>query len=416
MKYIILLGDGMADNPADELGGKTPLEYAATPHMDCIASMGTAGLIDTIPQGFPPGSDVANLSVLGYDPHVYHSGRAPLEAASIGISLLPDDVAFRCNLVTLGDGEDPVMEDYSAGHISSQEAGLLIDDLNAFAGSDECRFYSGVSYRNIMVWKGGSLKVMTTPPHDIVDQHSNRYLPQGDAASFLVNLVKRSRVLFRDHRVNRERVKSGKRPASSIWLWGEGKKPRMSPISDRYPVRGGLISAVDLLRGIGYYAGLELLHVDGATGYIDTNYEGKAAKALEFLTMNDFVFLHVEAPDEMSHEGNMEGKIRAIEDFDRKIVGTILGEVGHFGDHRIAVMSDHPTPFKIRTHASDPSPFAVYSSRKEENIHTALSFGETEAKKSSIVVTPGYCFMDGFLGNWRKFIGDIQNKSARPLC
>lgn len=416
MKYIILLGDGMADYPIDELKGETPLEYATTPNMDRIASMGTAGLIDTIPQGFPPGSDVANLSVLGYDPHIYHSGRAPLEAASIGVSLSTDDVAFRCNLVTLGNGEDPVMEDYSAGHISSQEAGVLIVDLNASAGSNDCRFYPGVGYRHIMVWKGGSLQVTTTPPHDIVGQSSKRYLPQGEAASFLLNLMKRSRALFSDHRVNRERIRSGKRPANSVWLWGEGKKPRMTPIYDRYPVRGGLISAVDLLRGIGYYAGLELLHVKGATGYIDTNYEGKAAKALEYLEMHDFVFLHVEAPDEMSHEGNMEGKIRAIEDFDRKIVGTILGGTEKYGAYRIAVMSDHPTPLKLKTHVSDPSPFAVYSSRKEENMKNTSSFSENKAKKSSIVITPGYRFIDGFFGNWREFIGDIQDKSSRPLC
>lgn len=416
MKYIVLLGDGMADYPLEELGGKTPLEAARTPNMDALAAGGTVGLVDTIPAGLAPGSDVANLSVLGYDPVRYHSGRAPLEAASMGIPLAPDDVAYRCNLVTLGPGTDPVMEDFTAGHISNDEAAEIIGDIDRELGSSRFRFFPGVGYRHLMVWKDGPLPVTTTPPHDITGQPADAYLPRGEHARELRRLMAASREILKEHPVNLERAARGKNRANSIWLWGEGRAPAIEPMTGKYGISGGVISAVDLLRGIGYYAGLEIIRVEGATGYIDTNYEGKAAAAIAFLHHHDFVFLHVEAPDEMGHEGNRDGKIRAIEDFDEKIVGTVRRGCAELGPFRIAVLSDHPTPIAVRTHVSDPSPFVVYSSLKEENLCSAGSFGETEAAKSGIVISPGHVLMDHFILDWRAFIAQKRDESQGSLC
>jgi len=315
MKYIVLLGDGMADYPLPELQGKTPLQAAHTPHMNRIAAEGTLGLIDTIPAGFTPGSDVANLSVLGYDPTVYHTGRAPLEAASMEVDLAPDDVAFRCNLVTFGSAAgETTMEDFTSGHISSGEARRIVDGFNTQLGSPVIKFYPGVGYRHLMVYKGGPVSLETTPPHDITGQPIESWLPKGDGSEEIRRLMERSRAILKDHPVNRERAEKGRKTSDSIWLWGEGRAPAMEPMTTRYGISGGIISAVDLLRGIGIYAGLEVLPVEGATGYTDTNYRGKAERALAYLKDSDFVFLHVEAPDEMGHEGNIEGKIQAIED------------------------------------------------------------------------------------------------------
>jgi len=399
----------MADYPLGELNGKTPLEHARIPHMDEIASRGTIGLIDTVPPGFTPGSDVANLSVLGYDPSVYHTGRAPLEAASMGIPLDRNDVAFRCNFVTLGDEEDPIMVDFTAGHISSEEGRELIEELNERLGSQDCSFYPGVGYRHLMVWRKGPAQMRTIPPHDIVGRTIGEQLPQGDGASEIRELMNSAREFLPRHRVNGQRAAGGKAQANAIWLWGEGSAPVIEPLTARYGITGGVISAVDLLRGIGYYAGLESIPVEGATGYIDTNYEGKSEKALEYLKTHDFIFLHVEAPDEMGHEGNIEGKIRAVEDFDKKIVGPILNEAGNLGDFRIAVLSDHPTPLSIKTHVADPSPIAVYSSNTSENLRNGSSFGETAARQSGIVVSPGHRFMDLFIQRWSEFVEEKRN-------
>jgi 2,3-bisphosphoglycerate-independent phosphoglycerate mutase len=403
MKYVILLGDGMADDSLAALGNKTPLEYARTPNMDHMAAEGTLGLIDTILPDLPPGSDVANLAVLGYDPRICYSGRGPLEAASMGIALAPEDVAFRCNLVTLGEGKDPIMEDFTAGHISSMESRRVIEDLGRGIGSETFNFYPGVGYRHLLVWKGGADEIKTTPPHDITGRAISTFLPQGRNAEPILRLMQGSRELLADHPLNRERIARGLKPATSIWLWGQGRAPQIQKIVNRYHLRGGMISAVDLLNGIAIYAGLEILSVKGATGYTDTNYIGKAEKALSALRELDLVFIHVEAPDEMGHEGNLEGKIKAIEDFDEKVVGTVLKGIESFGDFRMAVMSDHPTPILLRTHTADPSPIAVLSSRSDENQSKGVPFGEDGARRSGNLISPGYGFMEKFLGRGRPF-------------
>ncbi len=404
MKYVILLGDGMADEPVEALGGKTPLEAARTPHMDRIAGEGTLGRIDTIPPNFPPGSDVATLSVLGYDPRKTYTGRGPLEAANMGVMLGPEDVAFRCNLVTLSDGDAPVMADFTAGHISSEEARILIADLDRALGSDAHHFYPGVGYRHLFVWKHGRERMTTTPPHDIVGGPAEPCLPRGEGAEVLVRLMRESRAVLRDHPVNRERLGRGKKAANSAWFWGQGKAPRIVRLTDRYGITGGMISAVDLLNGIGIYAGLEVIRVPGATGYTDTNYAGKAAFALEALREKDLVFVHVEATDEMGHEGNLEGKIRALEDFDEKVVGAVLAGLPTLAPFRILVLSDHPTPVRLKTHAADPSPFAVLSSVPGENQAAGALFSEPAARAGGLLVSPGSRLLGQFLTDWRQIV------------
>ena len=405
MKYIILLGDGMADYPLYELRGKTPLEYAHTPYMDMIASQGTLGMIDTIPAGFSPGSDVAIMTVLGYDPKQYYTGRGPLEAASMGLQLGDNDVVFRCNLVTLGGDKKNFMEDFTAGHITTQEARLIITSINNELGSADFQFYPGLSYRHLFVWRDGKYLLETTPPHDITGKAISDYLPRGGlGADQLINLMERSQVILTDHPVNRLRTIEGKKPVSSIWLWGQGRTPKLEKLTDKYSLRGGMISAVDLLNGIGVCAGLKVIRVEGATGYTDTNYSAKARKALDALKDMDFIFVHVEAPDEMGHEGNIGGKIEAIEDFDKKVIGTILNDIDSTGTFRLLVLSDHPTPISLRTHASDPSPFAVLSSDKNENLRNGSVFSESSAKRNGMVVSPGYYLIDHFIKNWREFI------------
>jgi len=406
MKYIIILGDGMADYPLAELGGKTPLEVARTPFMDRMAAAGTLGLIDTIPQDLSPGSDVANLSVLGYDPKETYSGRGPLEAASMGLNLGPEDVAFRCNLVTLGPEEDPIMEDFTSGHISSEESAEILGDLNREVGSESIEFFPGVGYRNLMIWRQGKNDLKMTPPHDITGRSIGNYLPVGDGAEQIMALMHHSRKILKDHPVNKKRAAAGLRPATSIWLWGQGRAPKIIPLSDRYSIKGGMISAVDLLNGIGICAGLKIIPVEGATGYTDTNYLGKAEQALAALKEMDFVFIHIEAPDEMGHEGSIQGKIRAIEDIDKKVVGTVLHNIEQFNDFRVMVLSDHPTPICLRTHAADPSPFAVLSSDKDENLVTGLSFCESSARKSGVLISPGHKMMELFMRGWRFFVAE----------
>lgn len=404
MKYLILLGDGMADYPISSLGGKTPLEFACTPNMDYMASEGTLGMVDTIPSGLSPGSDIANLAVLGYDPRDCYSGRGPLEAASMGVQMGPNDVAFRCNLITLVDGDNPLMADFTAGHINSAEAGEIVQSLHKKLGSEDIAFYSGVSYRHLLLWKNGLTDMETIPPHDITGRKVLDYLPKGEGAERLIMIMRHARKVLQDHPVNKARVKEGKKPANAVWLWGQGRAPRLNPITARYNIKGGMISAVDLLNGIGIYAGLNIIKVDGATGYTDTNYIGKAMKALDSLKELDFVFLHVEAPDEMGHEGNIEGKIRAIEDFDKKVVGPILSGIKNFGAFRVMVLSDHPTPLSLMTHSSDPSPFAVFSSHRNDNLARNFLFGETSARNGGILVSPGHLLMDLFIRDWRRFV------------
>jgi 2,3-bisphosphoglycerate-independent phosphoglycerate mutase len=397
MKYVILLGDGMADRPLPERGGKTPLETARTPNMDRIAGEGLIGLVDTIPGDLKPGSDVANLSVLGYDPRQVYSGRGPLEAANMGVLLGPDDVAFRCNLVTLATDGDVVMDSYSAGHIETDEAAAIIADLQRILGTTEFQFHAGVGYRHLLVWKGGKAALETTPPHDITGQKTSAYMPKGEGDETLLRLMKDASPILEDHPVNHRRRSVGRKPANAIWPWGQGYAPRLVPLTDTYGLRGGMISAVDLLNGMGVYAGLEVIRVEGATGFTDTNYIGKARKALEALREMDFVFVHVEAPDEMGHAGNMEGKIQAIEDFDEKVVGTVLKGLENIRPFRVMVLSDHPTPIVIRTHSREPSPFAVLSSESGENQGRGVAFSEADAVKSGLLFSPGHLLMERFI-------------------
>jgi 2,3-bisphosphoglycerate-independent phosphoglycerate mutase len=402
MKYVVLLGDGMADYPTKMLGGKTPLQCAFTPYMDQIAAEGTLGLVDTIPAGFTPGSDVATLSVLGYDPRETYTGRGPLEAASMGISLGQNDMAYRCNLVTIGEKDSPnaFMDDFTAGHISTEESREIILDINKALGSSPYQFFPGVGYRHLFVWRNAPSSPETTAPHDITGRTIESYLPHGDSSQEINSIMQRAGKILINHPVNVQRQKAGKKQANSIWLWGQGKKPQIVPLTQKYSLQGGMISAVDLLNGIGIIAGLKVFPVEGATGYIDTNYEGKAKMALDILNFMDFVFVHLEAPDEMGHEGNAAGKIQAIELFDEKIVGPILNKIGSFGDYRLIVLSDHPTPIDLKTHVGDPSPFAVLSSRKEENKAAGLPFNEINAKESSILISPGHLLMEKFIRDW----------------
>lgn len=327
----------------------------------------------------------------------------------MGIRLAPEDVAFRCNLVMLSGSPELIMEDFTAGHISSAEAKVLIKDIMAGIGSDEFLFYPGVGYRHLMVWKGGEPDVIATPPHDISGKAIIQYLPTGPGSERIRGLIRASQGILLDHPVNKERRNRGLRPATSIWLWGQGRAPRIPKITERFHIQGGMISAVDLLNGIGVYAGLEILPVAGATGYIDTNYRGKAEKALEALRDFDFVFVHVEAPDEMGHQGNLEGKIKAIEDFDDQLVGTALRGMEGLAPFRIAVLSDHPTPISVKTHVVDPSPVAVLSSEERENQRRGFTFGEREAIRANNLITPGHLFMETFIGDWSRFI----EKNAR---
>jgi 2,3-bisphosphoglycerate-independent phosphoglycerate mutase len=397
MKYVILQGDGMADYPIDELGGKTPLEAAATPHMDWLASHGTFGLAHTIPEGFPPGSDVGNMSILGYDPARYHTGRSPLEAASMGVSLGPRDIAFRCNLVTLrGTADNAAMEDFTAGHIATDEAAEIIRDLERELAGDGVEFYPGVSYRHLLVWRDGKESMATTPPHDITDREVGTYLPKGEGSELLRSLMERSRTILAGHPVNRAREKKGVKKATSIWLWGQGRAPDMPAIKERFGIRGGVISAVDLINGLGVYAGLERIQVPGITGFIDTNYKGKGEYGLRALETMDLIFIHVEAPDEAGHMGDLEKKIKAIEDFDEKVVGTVLKGMTAWAEWRLLLLPDHPTPVALKTHVSDPVPFALFSS-VEKKRPTGFGFNESDARKSGVVVKEAFRLIEGLI-------------------
>ncbi len=400
MKYIVIIGDGMADRPIEELGGKTPLQKAFTPNMDKLAREGVLGMVRTIPPGFHPGSDVANLSILGYDPVACYSGRAPLEAASMGIELDENDVAYRCNLVALKYDRQKtraIMEDYSAGHISTEEAAVLIRDIDRKLGSDTIRFFPGVSYRHLMVWRNGELNVECVPPHDITGKEITDYLPAGRGEETLRTLMRSSDAILSCHPVNRKRVEEGKKPANSIWLWGQGKKPRLATFTERYSLKGALVSAVDLTKGLGVCAGLEILKVPGVTGYTDTNYRGKAEYSLDALRKLDFVYIHVEAPDEAGHSGNYRDKVKAIEDFDALVVGTVLRGAKVFQEFRILLMPDHATPIEIRTHSGEPIPFVIYDSRVKRN-NEGASFDESIAQREGIeVFEEGHRLMDRFI-------------------
>lgn len=397
MKYAVLVGDGMADYPLKELDNRTPLEVARTPNMDFIAQYGRLGRIKTIPSKMTPASDVANISILGYDPKKLYTGRGPLEAANLGIKLEDDDVAFRCNLITVsGDN----LLDYSAGHISSEEARKLMHFIDEKLGTSRIKFYPGVSYRNLMVVKRGSEEYLQDlqckAPHDIAGRKINKNLPKGQNADFLIALMQESRRILEKNEINLVRLDLKENPANMIWLWGQGRKPIMPKFSDKYGLRGSVISAVDLIKGLGKTLDLQVINVPGATGYYDTDYSAKTKAALDSLEERDFVFVHVEAPDEASHNGDLREKIMAIERFDQLVVGEILNAAKHKGGFRILVLPDHATPISLRTHTAEPVLFGMFG----EAVLTGefSSYSEKEAEKSQLYFKEGYKLMEYFIG------------------
>lgn len=400
MKYVVVLGDGMADYPVDSLSGKTPLEVAHKPFTDTLANLSEVGLVRTIAAGLKPGSDVANLSVLGYDPKECYTGRSPLEAASIGIPLKDTDVTARANLVTLsgeGEYEALTMEDYSAGEISTEEAKILIGFLKKELDTDENKLYAGISYRHCFVADRGKIAGDLTPPHDITGKPIKEYLPHSEAGRAYLSLMKRSYELLKNHPVNAARVKSGKRPANSLWFWGEGTKPALQNFTERYGVKGAMISAVDLLKGIGKLAGMEVIEVEGATGNYDTDFSGKAEAALAALKKGaDFAYIHIEAPDECGHHGDVEHKIYSIEQIDEKVVRRVTEGLREFGEpFSVMVLPDHPTPIKTMTHCSDPVPYLIY--RSNEPVIGTAKYDEAHAAASGKFVQSGVDLMKRFL-------------------
>jgi 2,3-bisphosphoglycerate-independent phosphoglycerate mutase len=396
MKYIVIIPDGVADTPLEALDGKTPLQVANTPNLDYLAQHGAVGQVRTIPEGMPPGSDVGNLALLGYDPKEAKIGRAALEAANLDIDLEDDGIAFRCNLVTV---ENNQMVDYSAGHISTDEAKMLIETLNQEIDLDYVRFYVGKSYRHIMVLRLRNsrdyLSIQTTPPHDIMGQTVTPFLPQGPQAGMVLKFMEKSKGIFEAHSVNHVRIDLQENPANMIWLWGQGMKPRLVPFAQKFQLRGAIISAVDLVNGIGKIAGLKVVSVPGATGYYDTNYRGKAEHALNALKESDFVYVHVEATDEASHNGDVEQKIKAIENIDREIVGTVLNHFDRFEDARILVTPDHRTPIACRTHTADPVCFVMYGTGIPN--HQAPGYSETVAEASDWYFDSGEALLNCFI-------------------
>lgn len=399
MKHIIILGDGMADWKVPSLGNKTLLQYADTPNMDRLAKMGRSGLLQTIPEGFHPGSEVANSAILGYDQNKVYEGRGPLEAASIGVELEEDDLALRCNLICIEEGK---IKNHSCGRLETDEADILIHFLQEKLGNDNIHFYTGVQYRHLLVVKGGNKHLACTPPHDVpgVDFRTCMIQPETEGATETAELLNRliveSQKLLATHPLNLKRAKEGRDPANSIWPWGGGYRPAMIPLTTTYPQirKGVVITAVDLIRGIGHYAGLDIVHVDGATGLYDTNYEGKAQAAIDALAENDFVYLHVEASDEAGHDGDVALKLKTIENLDRKIVGPILDAV-EGQDVAVAVLPDHPTPCEYRTHTSEPIPFVIYYPGIESD--DVLTFDEEAAKNGAYGLLKGDEFIKAFM-------------------
>lgn len=404
MKYAVILYDGMADYPVPQLGGKTPMEVAKKPLFDGMGKKGEVGLVKTVDDSLKPGSDVANLSVLGFDPTVSYTGRSPLEAVSIGVKLCDTDVTLRCNLVTLSDAEkyeDKIMTDYSAGDISTSDAAVLIKAVQEHFGNDVFTFYAGVAYRHCLLWHNGTTDLGTmTPPHDISDKVIGKYLSDSENAKPLIAMMRESYDVLSNHPLNKERVAKGLRPANSIWLWGEGTKPKLGTFYDTYGLHGTMISAVDLLKGIGICAGMDVPDVEGATGYIDTNFEGKAKCAADALANgSDFVYLHFEAPDECGHRAEPENKVRAIELIDEKVLPTVIAELEKHGDYKIMILPDHPTPIVTKTHARDAVPFMIY--HKADEKCGVMSVNENSAKETGIYFPSGVSLMRHFLGTDR---------------
>jgi 2,3-bisphosphoglycerate-independent phosphoglycerate mutase len=416
MKYIVILGDGMADYPVPQLNNKTPLQYAKKPNMDYMASRGMFGLVKTIPDELAPGSDVANLSVMGYDPLKHYTGRSPLEAISMGIELGVNDVAFRCNLVTLSeesDYSDKSMIDYSSDEISTEEGAQLIEAVNNHLECMNINFYPGISYRHCMVWRNAPHDYKLTPPHDISGRKIREYLPEGRDADILLQLMQKSYEILKSHKVNIDRVQRGLRPANSIWFWGYGTKPSMPGFYEKYQLKGSVISAVDLVKGLGICIGLKPINVEGATGNINTNFRGKADAALkELKSGQDFVYIHIEAPDECGHRYEIENKVKAIELIDQHIVGYLLKGLEGMGDYKILLLPDHPTPLSLRTHTAEPVPFIIYNPSSiisnpssgtiinnpgNMSVTMVTSYSEIEAEKSGVFIEPGHSLMDLFI-------------------
>lgn len=394
MKYIVVLGDGMADEPLEELGGKTPLEYAETPQMDALAKAGEIGMVKTVPEGMSPGSDTANLSVLGYDPKIYYSGRSPLEALNIGVDMEDGDVAVRVNLVTLseeeGEYEEKRILDHSSDEISTEEAAELLEAVREVLENEVFQFYVGTSYRHCLIWKKGMVMPLT-PPHDIRGKKIREYLPQDP---LFLKMQKKSYEILQNHPVNVKRREQGLNPANSLWFWGAGTKPSLSPFEKKFGKKGAMISAVDLLKGIAVGTNMKNISVEGANGGLHTNYEGKAKAALQVLLKDgyDFAYIHVEAPDEMGHQGSTEKKIQAIEYLDQRVIRMVKEGMDDSGeDYRMLILPDHPTPICVKTHTADPVPYLLYDSRKNEK--HGWKYNEAEAEKSGNRVTEGHELM-----------------------
>ncbi len=387
----------MADLPVESLGGKTPLEYSSTPNMDSVAQKGICGMVRTVPAGMTPGSDTANLAVFGYDPEVYYTGRAPLEALNMNIQMGPDDVAFRCNIVNAAGG---IMNDFSGGHIDSRFAEIVIKQAAASLNIPGIEFYPGVSYRHIIIWRNYPYRDLpeTTPPHDISDRNTDPYLPKGPGSDMLNRIMEASKGIIASSPEIKDAEKKYKGKPESFWIWGGGKKPAMETLKERFGLEGYTISAVDLINGIGRAAGLEPVEVEGATGYLDTNYEGKVAAMLDCLEKGDYVYLHVEAPDESGHEGNLEHKLRAVQDFDSRIVGPVLEGLKKYDHYAVLIMPDHPTPLKIKTHSDAPVPFCMYRSdgwnSDELKKASASAYGETAGASTGLFIPKGHDLLE----------------------
>lgn len=397
MKYIIILGDGMADEPLEVLGGKTPLEYASTPVMDHLASCGEIGMVRTVPSSMKPGSDVANLAVLGYDPERNYSGRSPLEALSVGVAMEDTDIIFRCNLVTLTEAEpyaEKTILDHSSGEISTRDADILMDAIREHFNSEEIQFYTGTSYRHITVWKNGSVQDLI-PPHDHLGQAIGPFLPENP---LLRRMMEESFDILNNHPLNAERAKQGKNKANSLWFWGAGTKPGLGSFKEKTGLNGVMISAVDLLKGIAVGAGMKVVNVPGATGSLDTNYEGKADAAVKALLEDgmDFAYIHVEGPDEMGHQGIVADKVRSIEYLDSRLIARVKKAMDESGEaYRMLVLPDHPTPLRCRTHTGDPVPYVIFDSTRQ--MRKLSRYSEAEAAASGNYVEKGYTLMDHFL-------------------
>ncbi|MFH1716524.1 MAG: cofactor-independent phosphoglycerate mutase [Planctomycetota bacterium] len=391
-KYAIIVPDGAADEPIEQFAGQTAIEAAETPNMDKISTLGRQGLVQTVPEDMEAGSDVAQMSLLGYDPRRYYTGRAPIEAVARNIKLSMEDWVFRCNLVTIADGK---MADHSAGHISTAEAASLIKELDEQVGSEQVCFYPGVSYRHLLVFRSREFDVHTYPPHDHIGTAIDKLLPRGRGSDLLIDLMARSQQLFAEHDINKVRRDLGENQVSSIWLWGQGKKAQMERFQKRFGIRGAAITAVDLVRGLAKLIGFDLIDVPGATGFIDTNYQGKASAAIKALGEYDIVFVHIEAPDEAAHSGNPEMKKKAIEQIDKYIVGPVFEALQNYESWRILVMPDHPTPVRTCAHSSEPVPFAMAGESISGVLHT--TFGESNAAKSGFRIDNGFELMEYFL-------------------